>query len=235
MPFKEDAVGIANSAMQKGTGIFHDILSTLGGLMVYVKPAIVALLILIIGGWILKKLVKLLNKALEKAKVDGVFEKLGVKGEMEGMGINFSPSCLITGIITIVAKFVLWMAAINVLGIQALSDLMQDILKFIPNILVSIILIFVGMTVAKITKDLIEKSAGSLSVSKGTADLFGKIAKFTILFITAMAVLTQLGIATELVETLFKGIIATLSIAAGIAFGLGGKDRAKEIVDKLGK
>jgi hypothetical protein len=227
--------GMLNGAVSQGMGIWQDILAILGGSMEYIKPVLGAIAILIIGKIIIKYVLKALSKILEKVKIDDFLNKIGLTGELNNLGISISASSLVIGIIGFIAKFVLWMAAINTLNITALTDLMNKILVYIPNVIVSLILLIAGITIAKFAKDIVEKSTSSLSVSKNTSALFGKIVRVAIITLTIMAVLTQLNIATELVETLFNGIVYGLTIAGGIAFGLGGQDRAKEIINKIGK
>lgn len=233
MSAQNEAMGMARNVTNTGESIISQILDILGGVFSYAKPVIAALLIIIIGGFIIKKIMGLLQIVLEKAKIDALFEKIRITSELQNLGITVTPAALITGIIGLVAKFILWMAAINTLGIDALTKLMNDILAYIPNILIALILLFAGLTIAKITKETIEQSASSLSVSSDTATLFGKIAKISILIITAMAVLTQLHIAVSLIETLFSGFVAMMAIAGGIAFGFGGQEKAKAILEKL--
>ena len=226
-----EASDLANAGLGQAQGILDTILSTFGGLMVYIKPVLVALAILILGGWIIKKVMELLTKALEKAKVDAAVEKIGLTGQLKEMGINVTASGLIAGIIGTVAKFVLYMAAINALGIEALSELMTKIVNFVlADGIVALILLFAGITVAKLVKEAIEGSASALSLSDSAAKTVAKAAKIAVLVLTGMAVLTQLHIAEDLIQTLFTGVVTALTLAGGIAFGLGGQDKAKEVI-----
>ncbi len=128
------------------------------------------------------------------------------------------------------------MVAVDILKIPALSNLMGDIVAFvISDGLVALILLIAGVLIAKFVQDLIETSAASLSLSEGAAKTIGKMAKIAILVFTVMAVLTQLDIAADMVQTLFTGIITALTLAIGIAFGFAGQDKAKEIIEKFSK
>lgn len=225
-----------SSFSEASVNLAGNVFTILGNLMQYVKPALVALAILIIGGWILRKVMKLLSAAIEKAKIDALIEKTGFTKELEELGIKITPSKIITGTIGLIAKFILWMAAINALQIDALTNLMQTIIQFIlQDGIVALILLFVGITVAKVVKELIETSSSALSISEDAAKTFGKVSKVIVLVLTAMVVLSQLHIAENLINSLFNGIIATITIAAGIAFGLGGQEKAKEIINNICK
>ncbi len=226
---------LAGSAVSGAQGILDTVLSTLGGVLEFIKPALVALVIIIVGGWIIKKILKFVQVILEKAHVDAFFDKIGLTGQLKEFGVDVTPSAAVTGVIGVVAKVALYMAAINVLGIEALSALMQDILTFlISDGIVAVILLVAGLAIANFVKELIENSS-SLFASADTAKTVAKAAKIAVLVFTGMAVLNQLQIASELIQTLFSGIVGVATIAGGIAFGLGGQDKAKEIINKICK
>jgi hypothetical protein len=66
----------------------------------------------------------------------------------------------------------------------------------------------------------------------GTLSAF---AKSTIIFFTVLVMMNQLGVAQDLIRIFFTGLVAMVAIAGGLAFGLGGKDTAKEILENLRK
>ena len=230
-----EAKELTDSAVSGAQGILDTVLSALGGTMEFIKPALVALIIIIAGGWIIKKVLKFVQIALEKAHVDSFFNKIGLTGQLKEFGVDVTPSAAVTGVIGLVAKVALYMAAINVLGIEALSTLMQDILTFlISDGIIAVILLVAGLAIANFVKDLIINSA-SLFSSADTAKTVAKAAKIAVLVFTTMAVLSQLNVAAELIQTLFSGIVGIITLAGGIAFGLGGQEKAKEIIEKFCK
>ena len=231
----DSSAGLVRSAYGSAKDIWDTALSTLGGIMEFIKPALVALLIIIIGGWIIKKILRFVQVGLEKVQIDAFFEKIGLTSQLKDFGVNVTPSVAVTGVIGVVAKVALYMAAINVLGIEALSALMQDILRFlISNGIIAVILLVAGVTVSNFVKDVIENSASVFS-SQETAKTVAKGAKIAVLVLTGMAVLNQLNIASDLIQTLFSGIVGIITLAGGIAFGLGGQEKAKEIINKICK
>ncbi|HIQ57144.1 TPA: hypothetical protein EYG84_00470 [Candidatus Gracilibacteria bacterium] len=226
---------MADSAVSGAQGILDTVLSTLGGAMEFIKPALVALIIILVGGWIIKKILKFVQVALEKVHVDAFFDKIGLTGQLKEFGVDIAPSAAVAGVIGVVAKVALYMAAINVLGIEALSALMQDILTFIiSDGIVAIILLVAGVAVANFVKELIEDSS-SLFSDTSTAKTVANAAKIAVLVFTVMAVLNQLNIAADLIQTLFSGIVGIVTLAGGIAFGLGGQEKAKEVIAKICK
>jgi hypothetical protein len=65
--------------------------------------------------------------------------------------------------------------------------------------------------------------------------VLANIARYSVVFFTCLIILTQLGVASELVKILFTGIVGMLALSFGLAFGLGGQDEARNILKKLHK
>lgn len=223
---------LADKGAEAGMGFVRPFQELLGRLLDFtIDQLIPFLLVLIIGGLIIRMVMKLLKTVLNKSHLDKGVEKIGLTKELHSLGIKSSVSTILIVVIDIALKVVLWMTAIDLLKIRQLSDFIGKIVDFLPNIIVSIIVLGVGLAIAKFVENLLSEATSSMK-DKKTAKLMGKIAKIAIIVITIMAVLAQLNIAEQLVNTLMTGVIAALSIALGLSFGLGGKEKAKEILDK---
>ena len=95
----------------------------------------------------------------------------------------------------------------------------------------AVVIGFIGLVIANLVHDLVihtYRGLGSTSVN-----LLGTVARYAIVFFTALVVLNQLGVAADLIRILFTGIVAMLAIAGGLAFGLGGQDSAKKALDQF--
>lgn len=110
---------------------------------------------------------------------------------------------------------------------------LNQFLFYLPNVIISAIILFVGLVVANLVAELIKN--GVTSIGSKTANAISFTAKTAVQFFTFLIVLNQLGVAQDLIRILFTGIVAMVSIAGGIAFGLGGKDLAKELLEELKK
>lgn len=121
--------------------------------------------------------------------------------------------------------------ALEVWGLSRATSVVNQILFYLPNVVASVVIAFVGILASNLTADLVRHSVKTMgsTASNGLA----VFTRWAILFFTILVVLNQLGIAQDLIRILFTGIVAMLAIAGGLAFGLGGKDTAKEILDEL--
>ena len=121
----------------------------------------------------------------------------------------------------------------NKLGLPEVSGLLSDVIAFIPKLIVGCILLIVGMYGANFLRDLAVSTlkAGGFS----SPNLVGNIAYGGVMFLVVSMVLNQLGIGGDIVNTLVTSVLGGLSIAAAIAFGLGGKDWAAKQINKVSK
>jgi len=140
----------------------------------------------------------------------------------------------------ILAEIVRWtiiilflVPTLEVWGLSKATTVLNQLLFYLPNVIVAVVVGFIGLVIANLTYKVVShgvKTLGGVSVS-----ILAGAAKTIVLFFTILIVLNQLGVAQDLVRILFTGIVAMVALAGGLAFGLGGKDLAKEILDDIKK
>jgi uncharacterized membrane protein YciS (DUF1049 family) len=120
---------------------------------------------------------------------------------------------------------------LEIWGLPKAVNLLNQLISYLPNVIVSVIIAFFGLLSANLFASLI-----SHSFPKGkTRNSLVLLSKSIILFFTILIILNQLGVAQDLIRILFAGLVAMLAIAGGLAFGLGGKDIAGEILNEIKK
>jgi hypothetical protein len=164
--------------------------------------------------------------ALRKAGADRMFAEHGgaVYGDRSS---QFQPSVVAGEIVKWAIRLVFLVAAANTLGMPQVSQLLNQVLLWIPNLIVAAIILLVAPLVARFVGGAIETGAGSMGFSN--ARLLGQIAQWAIIGFAVVIAINQIGIAENLINTLFIGLVAALAIAFGLAFGLGGREVASEI------
>ena len=121
--------------------------------------------------------------------------------------------------------------ALATVGLVSLAGFVAWIIAYLPNLAVGLIILLAALSLGRFVGQL----AGSASTGSGYGTLIGGIAKYAIIFLGAGMALTQLGVSQEIVTTTVSMVFGAAALALGLAFGLGGRDRAKEFIDKLGK
>lgn len=140
----------------------------------------------------------------------------------------------------VVAELVRWTVVVLFLvpaaeawGLPKVTDLLNQVLLYIPNVFVAVVIGFIGLVAARLVSDVVGHASKSLGGD--SSNLLSSIARWAMFFFTTLVVLNQLGVAADLIRILFTGIVAMLAIAGGLAFGLGGQEAAKKALSDLQK
>jgi len=203
------------------------------GFVALVPKIIGALIVFIIGWFIAIGVGKLVTEILKQLKFNRIFEKGAWKDALERAEFKVDASGFIGAIFKWVLVIVFLMAAVDILGFTQFAALLKSILGYLPNVIVAALIFVVAVIIADIVEKIVRAAVEGVKVGYG--NLVGAIVKWSIWIFAILAILVQLGIAKELITTLFTGLVALIVISAGIAFGLGGKDTAAEILADLRK
>jgi hypothetical protein len=209
-----------------GDAIFLALSNALNTFLAAIPQVIGALLIIIIGWIIAGLLARVASELLRRAGADRLFAERG--GEVYGaQSKRFKPSAVVGELVKWLIRIVFLVAAANVLGMPQVSELLNQILLWIPNLIVAAVILLLAPLLARFVRGAIEVGAGEMGFSN--APLLGKIAEIAIVAFAVVIAINQIGIAANLVNTLFIGLVGAVSLAFGLAFGLGGRDVAAQI------
>jgi small-conductance mechanosensitive channel len=197
-------------------------------------PSLLGDLIVFFIGWLISLGIgKLVTKLLNLLRLNQFLDKLGWRESLEKVDIKFDASEFFGALIKWSLVIVFLMAAAEILSLYQLSQFLAVILSYIPNIVVSALIFVIAVILADFLERIIKGSAQKAGVSY--ARFLGAVVRWTILVFAGIAILLQLGVATTIINALVIGFVAMLSLAGGLAFGLGGKDEAKEIIKDIKK
>lgn len=194
-------------------------------------PSIVNALIILIIGWILAKIIQWLVYKLSHALgIDRLAQKSGVHRFLEKRGIKRGFSGLASSIFFWMIILIVMVKFFNLLGLEVVSDLLNQFLFFIPNVLIACVLIILGFYLAEFVSSLV---VGSLEESSfENPELIGKLVFYCIGFFTLAIALTQIGIGETIITNVVSIFFGSIGLAFAIAFGLGAKDWASGVMNK---
>jgi hypothetical protein len=142
--------------------------------------------------------------------------------------VETDPSGFIADIAKWFIRLITLVVGFDALGLPAVSDVLRQLLLWLPNLAVAIAVLILGGLAANWLAGLVRASAAKADV--GNPDLLASIARVATWAFAIVAALNQIGIARELVNTLFIATVGALALALGLAFGIGGRDTAAEVV-----
>jgi hypothetical protein len=184
-------------------------------------------LILVVGFAVGRFTGQLVARLLAGLGFDGIFQWLGmpelVSGPPEQLGTNRRAPSEVLGIVTLVGILLFAsVAATNVLGLPALTEVMQGLLRLFGQILSGLVVFAVGLYLANLAAQLVASSGGSQAV------FLSRTTRVSIVVFTAAMALQQIGVAPSIVNLAFGLLLGSLAVAAAVAFGLGGREVAAE-------
>lgn len=196
-------------------------------------PNLVAAIIVLIVGWLLATfLSKLVMKILELVKIDHLADQLGLKNLSERVNKKLSIAALGAWLVKWFFFLGTFVAAAEILGFTEVTTfLYQDVLSYAGHVVVAMAVLLLGILAANFFSEIVFSAVKASGFHK--AETLGALTKWAIVVFTAIAALSQLQIATDFLQDLFRAFVAMLAIAGGIAFGLGGKDNAKKVLDGI--
>lgn len=197
----------------------------------YVPTIIGALLVFLLGIIIASILGKLVERIVRAIRIDQAIDRVKIGEKLKEHGIEITFSHFFGKVVQWFLVLVFLMAATDILGLNQVTDYLNSIILYLPNVIVATIILTIAFLLGSIAYTIVRSSTKAAGVMSAT--LLATIIKWSIVIFGLLAALIQLGIAVSLVNTIFIGLIAAISLAAGLAFGLGGKEEAALILKKL--
>src|SRR5215208_618703 len=204
--------------------MFQPLQDALGAFLSYIPQLIGAVVILIFGYIIAKVLQAIIGRVLQAVGFDRWMERGGIKQFFDRAETNQTPH-------SILGKLVFWFVfivaitmAADALGIPQVSAVLAQLIAYIPNSIAAILILILAALLANFLAGIVRGATGS--------DLLGSIAQYAIIVYAVFAAVTQLGIAVELTAPTFLIVLGAVALAAAIAFGIGGREVAWDVIEK---
>jgi small-conductance mechanosensitive channel len=196
----------------------------LGAILGALPALIGAIIILVIGFIIAKVLQGVVTRVLQSMGFQGWMESGGIKQFFDRSQTNQTPLSILGKLVFWLVFFIAITMAVDTLGISAISDVLAQFIAYIPQIIAAILILVLATLLANFVAGIVRGATGS--------NLIGSVAQYSIIVFAAFAALTQLGIAKELIAPTFLILLGGVALAAAIAFGLGGKGVAQQMVEQ---
>jgi small-conductance mechanosensitive channel len=195
-------------------------------------PELVGAVVILVIGWIVAVLLdRLFDRILRSIGLQDLFEKIKAEELVKRTGIELDATALLGRLVKWIILLIAFLAAADILGLARVAEFFGDILAYIPNVIVAVAILVVASVLATFLAEVVKASlrAGRLAYSS----FLGELVRWAIWIFAILVALYQLGVATGMIATLFTGLVAMLAIAGGLAFGLGGQDQARELLEKV--
>lgn len=184
--------------------------------------------VVLIGVFIARAVRSVLIGSLRKLKLSDSLEKTPFGQFLHNTEIKHTAEVVVSNIIYWVLLLFVAYTALTVLGLDSISSILSQILLYIPKVFSAILILILGVLLAGFAEAFVKGLVKS--VDSHTGRVMGKVASYLVITLSAMAAISELGIAQQFVMILFAGFVVAVSLAAGLAFGLGSKSTVERMM-----
>lgn len=204
-------------------GLYEQVLQFLPNLLASMLLFIVGILV----GWLLRAVSARVFRTL---KLDRFAESLGLKEVLKKGGIKDPLSELLSRIIGWITIITFTIISLRALAIPTVEGLLERFLLYLPNVFAAALILFFGYLLS----NFLGRAALIASVNAGlkVSGLIGRLVKLTIFILAVTMSLEQLGIGSSTIVVAFAIVFGGIVLALALALGLGGRDIAKEYLEK---
>lgn len=183
--------------------------------------------ILVIGWMIASALAAAAAALLRTVKFNDMAERSGLSKFVQGMGVRNDPAGVMADLVKWFIRLIVLVVAFDALGLPAVSQVLQQFLLWLPNLVVALVVLVIAGLVANAAHGIVRGATGQAGL--GNPDVLANAARVAVWGFGIVVAVNQIGVGQALVNTLFMGLVAALAGAVALAFGLGGRDTAAQI------
>lgn len=194
-------------------------------------PKFALALAVLIAGWLLAKFARFaIVKALRAINFHVVTERAGLDGFLSQGGVQTDT----TGIFGLLVYWLVILAALiigfNSMGLTYITGLLGEIVRFVPKVTVALLILAFGAYFARFVGNAVITYCRNIAIQD--ADVLGKLTQYAIMTFVVLIALDQINVGGDIVRESFLIILGGIVFALALAFGLGGKEAAAELIDR---
>jgi hypothetical protein len=195
-------------------------------------PSLVGALLVLVIGWVIAKAIRgLVSKVLGVVRFETMVEKAGVAAILKKGNIRTTTTQLLSGLAYWLVMIMALVAVVNALGMNFASQLLENLVAYIPNVILALFVLVLGMFLGTIVSGVVRTAA--LNADLPNPGVLSRVSQWAIVVFASIVALRQLGIAPLLVVTTFNIFFGGICLALALAFGLGGRDAAAKYLEKV--
>lgn len=222
-------ITIASLEKLELVGITEPAISMLNDIMVMIPNVLVAIALILIGIWLGQLIGGFVREYLGRLGFDRISSQMHI-GNTDPSQLKMTPSAVAGYVVQVLIVFFLTVQALYIVKLDFLVTIASGITAYLPHVLAAVLILGIALIIANIVeKVLVNVLSGPVT------HLLASFSKYTIIVLAVFMALTQLGIATTIVNAAFILILSGLALAFGLAFGFGGKDFAAKYLKKFDK
>lgn len=197
--------------------------------MFEVIPRLLGFIIIVVLGWLVSSLVaRAITAILHGVKFNELAERIGIAGFVRKMG-DSDPSVVLGGAVKWLIRVIVLLVAFDALGLTAVSELLRQLLLWLPNLVVALIILVLAGIGARTLGNIVRGASAEAGFEN--PETLANVARSAVWVLAVIIAVNQVGIAANIINIIVTGAIGAVSLAAGLAFGLGGRELAGSVLE----
>jgi Conserved TM helix len=205
------------------------LLSLLNEVLLYI-PKVISAAILLLIGYIIARIVRgALTKGLRLVHFDQLADHAGIPGMLQRAGVRMDAARLLATIVFWWIFLMFIVNALNALALPTITAYLNAILGYLPRVFAAVLIVVVGALIANVVAGALRGATADTGLT--ASGLLATLAKWFILLFALLAAVTELDVAQNMIFILFACAVGMVALAGGLAFGLGGRETAAQILN----
>ena len=194
-------------------------------------PRLALALLILVAGWIVAKMARFaIAKGLRAVNFNVLTERAGMDGFLRDGGIRSDTTDIIALLVYWLVILASLVIGFNLMGLTYITDLLGRVILFLPKVMVALLILAFGAYFARFIGNAVTAYCRNVHVQD--ADLLGRLAQYAIIAFVVLIALDQVNIGGDIVRQTFLIVLAGVVLALALAFGLGGKEWASEMLER---
>ncbi len=211
---------------------FKPVLDSLGKILTDILdfiPRFINGMIILLVGYLVSLLVrKIVSFVLRRVRLEQIAERTGLTGALQGLGVKAPLSQIIAQIVFFFLILSFATAAVRLMGLAAVAELLENVLRFVPRAISAALLLIFGSMLARFLGNTVSAVAGNVNITYNRA--LGRIIEYAIVIFAAVLAISTLGVDTTLLTSSLTIIVASAGLAIALTFGLGSRESARNVI-----
>ena len=213
----------STSILEKSSAVFHEMSTQ----VVDILPRIIVAIIILVLGWLLARLVRLLViRAINR--LDHFWQRFISKRGLTSLQPRHPPARVVGELVFWLLMLLFVTFATEILGLGIFAMWLKEIVTHLPLAAAGLLILLVGFVVSSLTRDLVASAADTTKMAHG--DLLGRAAQAIILFIAIVLGIDQIGIDVTFIYIIAGVVMAAVLGGVSFAFGLGARTHVSNIL-----
>ena len=195
-------------------------------------PQLLAAMLLLLLGWLVAKVVRAgMVKLLRALQFDRLSERSGIEAFLKQGQLTVSLSGLLAGLVYWLIILIVIVTVSNSLGLHLVAELFNRVVLYIPNVIVAILILVLGAILARFINRLVFAYLNNIGLQGALT--ISTLSEYAVLIFVFFVALEQLEIGRELLTAAFIIGFGAVGLAFALAFGLGGREWAAGVLERL--